>query len=63
MRLLTAHKILISTATVFFFFFALWELRNYFYDADSWAVFRAVLYFLVAVGFGVYFKKLDRLYR
>jgi hypothetical protein len=63
MRLLTAHKILISTATVFFFFFGLWELRNYFYGADAWAVFRAVLYFLVAVGFGVYFKKLDRLYR
>jgi hypothetical protein len=63
MRLLTAHKILISTATVFFFFFALWELRNYFYGADAWAVFRAVLFFLVAVGFGIYFKKLDRLYR
>jgi hypothetical protein len=63
MRLLTAHKILISTATVFFFFFALWELRNYFYGADSWAVFRAILYFLVAVGFGIYFRKLDRLYR
>jgi hypothetical protein len=63
MRLLTAHKILISTATVFFFFFGLWELRNYFYGADAWAVFRAVLYFLVAVGFGIYFKKLDRLYR
>ena len=63
MRLLTAHKILISTATVFFFFFGLWELRNYFYGADAWAVFRAILYFLVAVGFGIYFKKLDRLYR
>jgi hypothetical protein len=63
MRLLTAHKILISTATVFFFFFGLWELRNYFYGADAWAVFRAVLFFLVAVGFGIYFKKLDRLYR
>lgn len=63
MRLLTAHKILISTATVFFFFFALWELRNYFDGADSWAVFRAILYFVVAVGFGIYFRKLDRLYR
>jgi hypothetical protein len=63
MRLLTAHKILISTATVFFFFFGLWELRNYSYGADPWAAFRAILYFLVAVGFGVYFKKLDRLYK
>jgi hypothetical protein len=63
MRLLTAHKILISTATVFFFFFGLWELRNYFDGAGPWAVFRAILYLLVAVGFGVYFKKLDRLYK
>jgi hypothetical protein len=54
---------LISTATVFFFFFGLWELRNYFNGADPWTVFRAILYFLVAVGFGIYFKKLDRLYR
>jgi hypothetical protein len=63
MRLLTAHKILISTAAVFFFFFALWELRNYFDAGDAWAVFRAALYLVVAVGFGVYFKNLDRLYR
>jgi hypothetical protein len=63
MRLLTAHKILISTAAVFFFFFGLWELRNYFNTGEAWAVFRAVLYLLVAVGFGLYFKNLDRLYR
>ena len=63
MRLLTAHKILISTAAVFFFFFGLWELRNYSDTGETWAVFRAVLYWLVAVGFGVYFKNLDRLYR
>ena len=63
MRLLTAHKILISTAAVFFFFFALWELRNYFDSGEAWAVFRAGLYLVVAVGFGVYFKSLDRLYK
>ena len=63
MRLLTAHKILISTAAVFFFFFGLWELRNYSDGADEWAILRGVLYLLVAVGFGVYFKNLDRLYR
>ena len=63
MRLLTAHKILIATAAVFFFFFGLWELRNYFGEGDEWAIFRAVLYELVAVGFAVYFKNLDRLYR
>jgi len=63
MRLLTAHKILISTAAVFFFFFGLWELRNYFNTGEAWAVFRTALYLLVAVGFGLYFKNLDRLYR
>ena len=63
MTLLTAHKILISTAAVFFFFFGLWELRNYSDGADEWAILRGVLYLLVAVGFGVYFKNLDRLYR
>ena len=61
--LLKAHKILISTASVFFFFFALWELRNYSNTDDIWAVFRGVLYFLIAIGFGVYFKNLDRLYK
>jgi ABC-type nickel/cobalt efflux system permease component RcnA len=63
MRLLTAHKILISTAAVFFFFFGLWELRNYSATADAWAIARAVLYLVIAVGFGVYFKNLDRLYK
>jgi hypothetical protein len=52
-----------STAAVFFFFFGLWELRNYSNTADAWAIFRSVLYFLVAIGFGVYFKNLDRLYK
>jgi hypothetical protein len=58
MSLLTAHKILISTATVFFFGFALWELRNYFSTQDLWALLRSVLYFLVAVGFGLYLRSL-----
>ena len=63
MKLLTAHKILISTAAVFFFFFGLWELRNYFDTGEPWAALRAALYGFVSVGFGVYFKNLDRLYR
>jgi hypothetical protein len=60
MSLLTAHKILIATAAVFFFFFGLWELRNYF---DEWAIFRGGLYLLVGIGFAVYFKNLNRLYK
>lgn len=63
MTLLTAHRILISTAVVFFFGFALWEIRNYFLTAQNWAVVRSVLYLLVAVGFGAYLKNLKRWYR
>ncbi|HEX7230619.1 MAG TPA: hypothetical protein VF452_09510 [Candidatus Binatia bacterium] len=62
MRLMTAHKILIGTATVFFVFFSLWELRNYAGNGEPWAFARAVLYLLIAIGFGVYLKKLSRLY-
>jgi hypothetical protein len=62
-RLLTAHRILIATAVVFFVFFAFWEYRNYRQTANGWAVLRAALYFLVAIGFGVYFKKLKQWYK
>ena len=63
MTLLTAHKILISTAVLFFFGFALWELRNYFDTGDLWAIFRSFLYLLVAVGFGLYLRSLKYWYR
>ena len=56
----TAHKILISTAVVFFFGFALWEFRNYFEAGDSWAVLRGFLYMSAAIGFGVYLGTLKR---
>ncbi len=60
MSLLTAHKILISTAVVFFFGFALRELRSYFSTEDSWTLIRSLLYFLVSVGFGIYLRSLKR---
>jgi hypothetical protein len=62
MKLLTAHKILISSAVVFFVFFAFWEFGNY-AKGDSWAVWRSGLYFVVALGFGVYLKNLKRWYK
>jgi hypothetical protein len=62
-RLIAAHKILIATAVLFFLFFAAWEARNYLRTNNGWAVFRAMLYFLVAIGFGVYFKKLKQWYK
>jgi hypothetical protein len=62
MKILTAHKILISSAVVFFVFLAFWEYRNY-SDSDSWAVWRSGLYFVVAGGFAIYLKNLKRWYR
>jgi hypothetical protein len=58
--LLTAHKILITTAVVFFFGFALWEARNYFASDNLWALLRALVYLLVSAGFGVYLRSFKR---
>jgi hypothetical protein len=63
MKLITAHKILISTAVVFFAFIGLWESRNYSQENDIWAAIRAIVYFLVAVGFGIYLQTLKRWYK
>ncbi len=63
MKLLTAHKILISTAVVFFLFFALWELRNYSNSGESWAAFRTVLYLITSIGGAVYLMNLKRWYK
>jgi hypothetical protein len=41
----------------------LWELRNYSASGETWAMGRSLLYLLVAVGFGIYFKNLRRLYK
>ena len=63
MKLITAHKILIFSAVVFFVFFAGWEWTNYSRSSDSWAVWRSGLYLIVALGFGVYLKNLKRWYK
>jgi len=62
MKLLTAHKILISSAVVFFAFFAFWEYRND-GNGDGWAAWRSGLYLVVSVGFAVYLKNLKRWYK
>jgi cell division protein FtsW (lipid II flippase) len=63
MKLITAHKILIGSATVFFAFFALWELNRYSNSNDAWAMVRSALYLVIAVGFGIYLKNLKRWYK
>ena len=62
MKILTAHKILISSAVIFFVFFAFWEYRNS-ANGDGWAVWRSGLYLVIAVGFAIYLKNLKRWYR
>jgi len=62
MKLLTAHKILISSAVVFFVFFAFWEFRNN-AAGDGWAGWRGWLYVVVALGFAVYLRNLKRWYK
>ncbi len=63
MRLITAHKILIGSATVFFIFFAFWEWQNYSHSGEFWAAARSGLYLLVAAAFGVYLKNLRHWYK
>jgi hypothetical protein len=63
MKLITAHKILIASATIFFVFFGLWELNRYSNSNDTWAMARGVLYFVVALGFSYYLKNLKRWYK
>jgi hypothetical protein len=52
----TAHKILISVAVLFFFGYALWELRQYARLGEMGALLRGVAALLGAVGFGVYLR-------
>lgn len=63
MKLITAHRILIFTAVVFFLFFGLWEFRNYAASENFWAAIRGVLYLAVGGGFGVYLQRLRRWYK
>src|ERR1043166_6008928 len=60
MTLLTAHKILITTAIVFFFGFAAWEFKDYLDTANRWSILRAAFYLLVAVGFCIYFRSMKK---
>jgi hypothetical protein len=62
MKILTAHKILISSAVIFFVFFAFWDYRNS-ANGDGWAAWRSGLSLVVAVGFAIYLKNLKRWYR
>lgn len=59
MTLMTAHRILIATAIVFFFGYALWELRHL-PAGGWWALVRAGVSVLVALGFVLYLRSLGK---
>ncbi len=60
MRVITAHKILIGTATAFFVFYAGWEVLRYARGADAWALLRGLVALAVAVVLGWYVAYLFR---
>jgi hypothetical protein len=51
---MTAHKILISAAIIFFLFYALLQLVSYVNTGVVAALVRSALSAAVAVGFGIY---------
>lgn len=59
MTLMTAHKILIAAAIVFFFGYAVWEARHA-QAGGPWALVRSGVAVVVAVGFVLYFRTLGR---
>lgn len=56
MSLLTAHKILIGTAVVFFACFGLFEMRNFAATASLTNLAGGVFGLAAAVGFGLYLR-------
>jgi hypothetical protein len=56
----TAHKILISVAVLFFFWYALWELRQYSRLGEVGALLRGVGSLIGAVGFSMYLRSFVR---
>ena len=61
MRLMTAHKILIGSAIAFFVFFTIFELRSYTKTGELVDLVSGIFGLVVAVGFAVYFRRLQKL--
>ncbi len=59
MTLMTAHKILIAAAIVFFLGYAVWELRHV-PAGGTWALVRGGVSLLVSLGFVLYFRSLGK---
>jgi len=59
-RLITAHRILISAGIAFFLFYAVFQLRLYARGAGTAPLVQAAVAVGVAVGFVVYYRTLKR---
>ena len=55
MTLLTAHRILIGTATAFFVLYSLWEFSGGQGTGGAWGWARGVVSLLASAGLGAYF--------
>ena len=56
MTVRTAHKILITTAIVFFLFYAIWEIRHAPGPGGIWALLRGIISGVAALGLGLYLR-------
>ena len=56
MSIVTAHKILITTAIIFFLFYAVWEVRNSLEMGGEWAFLRGIIALLGACALGIYLR-------
>jgi hypothetical protein len=52
----TAHTILITTAIVFFLFYAIWEIRHYAGPGGMGALLRGIISAVIACGLGLYLR-------
>lgn len=59
MTLMTAHRILIAAAIVFFLLYALWELFHA-PAAGPWTLVRSGISALASLGFLLYFRSLGK---
>ena len=56
MSVITAHKLLIGVAIVFFLFYAVWEVRNYPEPGGVLALLRGIIALVAACGLGIYLR-------
>jgi hypothetical protein len=59
-KLITAHRILIGAAIVFFVFFAAFQLKLYLRAPGTAPLVEAVVSIVVAVGLVIYYRTLSR---